>query len=85
MDMVVLAVGIDPGEGTAQAAQAIGLATNPFGFLQPKHPNVHFDTARAGIYIAGACVAPMSIEEAILGGSAAAMQAAKLVLAPAPV
>lgn len=83
MDMVVLAVGIDPGEGTAQAAKAIGLATNPFGFLQPKHPNVHFDSGREGIYIAGACVAPMSIEEAILGGSAAAMQAAKLVLAPA--
>ncbi len=83
MDMVVLAVGIDPGEGTAQAAKAIGLATNPFGFLQPKHPNVHFDTTRDGIYIAGACVAPMSIEEAFLGGSAAAMQAAKRVLAPA--
>ncbi len=83
MDMVVLAVGVDPGEGTAQAAKAIGLATNPFGFLQPKHPNVHFDSAREGIYLAGACVAPMSIEEALAGGSAAAMQAAKLVLARA--
>ncbi len=83
MDMVVLAVGIDPGEGTAQAARAMGLATNPFGFLQPRHPNVHFDSARDGVFIAGACVAPMSIEEAILGGSAAAMQAAKAVLAPA--
>jgi heterodisulfide reductase subunit A len=83
MDMVVLAVGIDPGEGTAQAAKAIGLARNPFGFLQPKHPNVHFETGREGVFIAGACVAPMSIEEAFLGGSAAAMQAAKLVLAPA--
>jgi len=83
MDMVVLSVGVDPGEGTAQAAKAIGLATNPFGFLQPKHPNVHFDSAREGIYLAGACVAPMSIEEALAGGSAAAMQAAKLVLARA--
>jgi heterodisulfide reductase subunit A len=83
MDMVVLAVGVDPGEGTAQAAQALGLARNPFGFLQPKHPNVHFETARQGVFIAGACVAPMSIEEALVGGSAAAMQAAKLVLAPA--
>ena len=83
MDMVVLSVGVDPGEGTAQAAKAIGLATNPFGFLQPKHPNVHFDSAREGIYLAGACVAPMSIEEALAGGSAAAMQSAKLVLARA--
>jgi heterodisulfide reductase subunit A len=80
MDMVVLAVGIEPGPGTAQAAQALGLATNPFGFLQPKHPNVHFDSSRPGIHLAGACVAPMSVEEALLGGSAAAMQAAKAVL-----
>lgn len=84
MDMVVLAVGIDPGEGTAQAAKAIGLDRNPFGFLQPRHPNVHFASSREGVYLAGACVAPMSVEEAILGGSAAAMQAAKAVRRPAP-
>lgn len=83
MDMVVLAVGVDPGEGTAQAAKAIGLATNPFGFLQPKHPNVPFVSAREGIFLAGAAVAPMSIEEALANGAAAAMQAAKVVLAPA--
>jgi heterodisulfide reductase subunit A2 len=83
MDMVVLAVGVDPGEGTAQAAKAIGLATNPFGFLQPKHPNVPFVSPRDGIFLAGAAVAPMSIEEALAGGAAAAMQAAKVVLAPA--
>ncbi len=77
MDMVVLAVGISPGEGTAQAAQALGLKVNTFGFLQPRHPNVHYDSGREGIFLAGACVAPMSVEEAILGGSAAAMQAAK--------
>lgn len=85
MDMVVLAVGVDPGEGTAQAAAAIGLARNPFGFLQPRHPNVPFESAREGIFLAGAAVAPMSIEEALANGAAAAMQAAKLVLAPAPV
>jgi heterodisulfide reductase subunit A len=77
MDMVVLATGISPGEGTAQAARAIGLDVNPFGFLQPRHPNVHYDSSRAGVFLAGACVAPMSVEEAILAGSAAAMQAAK--------
>ncbi len=79
MDMVVLAVGISPGEGTAQVAKALGLKVNTFGFLQPRHPNVHFDSGRDGIFLAGACVAPMSVEEAILGGSAAAMQAAKAV------
>lgn len=79
MDMVVLAVGITPGEGTAQAADAIGLKVNTFGFLQPRHPNVHFDSGKDGVFLAGACVAPMSVEEAILAGSAAAMQATKAV------
>ncbi len=79
MDMVVLAVGITPGEGTAQAARVLDLKCNAFGFLQPRHPNVHYDSGKDGIFLAGACVAPMSVEEAILGGSAAAMQAAKFV------
>jgi len=83
MDMVVLAVGITPGEGTAQAAKALDLTCNTFGFLQPRHPNVHYDSGKAGIFLAGACVAPMSVEEAILAGSAAAMQAAKFVRKPA--
>jgi len=87
MDMVVLAVGINPGDGTAQAAAALGLEKGEFGFLKPKHPNVHYESAKEGVFLAGTCVAPMSVEEAILGGSAAAMQAAKLLrrlsLAPA--
>jgi len=77
MDMVVLAVGMSPGEGTAQVAKVLGLNTGPYGFLEPRHPNLHFDSGRDGIFLAGACVAPMSVEEAILAGSAAAMQAAK--------
>lgn len=79
MDMVVLAVGMTPGEGTAQAAKAVGLAVNSFGFLAPRHPNVHFDSGKEGVFLAGACVAPMSVEEAISAGSAAAMQAVKAV------
>jgi heterodisulfide reductase subunit A len=79
MDMVVLATGVTPGEGTAQAAKVLGLASNAYGFLQPRHPNIQFDSGKENIFLAGACVAPMSIEEAILAGSAAAMQAAKAV------
>src|SRR5207245_1618905 len=63
MDMVVLAVGISPGDGTAQAAKALGLKRNQYGFLEPKHPNIHFDSGKDGIFLAGACVAPMSVEE----------------------
>lgn len=81
-DMVVLAVGIEPGAGTKQIAKALGLKVNEYGFLAPKIPNIHFDSGKEGIYLAGACVAPMSVEESIAEGSAAAMQAAKLVKIP---
>lgn len=77
-DMVVLAVGIEPGPGTKQAAGALSLSLNEYGFLAPKIPNVHFDSGKEGIFLAGACVAPMSVEEALSEGSAAAMQAVKL-------
>ncbi|MDW8041560.1 MAG: FAD-dependent oxidoreductase [Nitrososphaerota archaeon] len=76
-DMVVLAVGMEPGSGTAQVARALNLKVNEFGFLEPRHPNIHHDSGRDGIYLAGACVAPMSVEEALAEGSAAAMQVAK--------
>ncbi|MEM0272447.1 MAG: FAD-dependent oxidoreductase [Thermoprotei archaeon] len=79
-DMLVLAVGMEPGEGTRQAARVFGLNLNEYGFLKPRQPNTHFDSGVEGVYLAGACVAPMSIEEALEEGSAAAMQAAKTLV-----
>lgn len=78
-DMVVLAVGMEPGPGTRQVANALGLKVNEFGFLEPRHPNIHHDSPREGIFLAGACVAPMSVEEALAEGAAAAMQVVKLL------
>src|SRR5579875_3654249 len=67
------------GEGTRQISKVLGLNVNEYGFLAPRIPNVHFDSGKDGIYLAGTCVAPMSVEESIAEGSAAAMQAAKLM------
>jgi heterodisulfide reductase subunit A len=76
-DMVVLAVGMEPGQGTREIAQILRLKLNENGFIEPKHPNIHTESTREGIFLAGACVTPMSIEEAIVEGSAAAMAALK--------
>jgi len=57
-----------------------GLNLNEYGFLKPRQPNIHFDSGVGGVFLAGACVAPMSIEEALEEGSAAAMQAAKVLI-----
>jgi heterodisulfide reductase subunit A2 len=79
-DMVVLAVGMEPGPGTKAIAKTLGLKLNENGFLEPKHPNDHTESVVEGIFLAGACVTPMSIEETLAEGSAAAMQAAKLAM-----
>jgi len=77
--MIVLAVGMEPGEGTKQVAKVFNLKVNEYGFLAPRIPNVHYDSGKEGIFLAGACVAPMSVEEAIEEGSAAAMQAINML------
>lgn len=79
-DMVVLAVGIEPGPETRAIAKILGLHLNENGFLEPRHPNDHTDSGVDGIFLAGTCVTPMSIEETLAEGSAAAMQASKLAL-----
>lgn len=79
-DMVVLAVGIEPGPGTKAIAKTLGLKLNENGFLEPKHPNDHTESGMEGVFLAGACVTPMSIEETLAEGSAAAMQSAKLAI-----
>jgi heterodisulfide reductase subunit A2 len=76
-DMVVLAVGMEPGPGTKKVASTLGLKLNENGFLEPRHPNIHTESARDGIFLAGCCVTPMSIEETLAEGSAAAMAALK--------
>lgn len=76
-DMVVLAVGIEPGPGTKKIAATLGLKLNENGFLAPKHPNIHTESTKEGVFLAGCCVTPMSIEESLAEGSAAAMAAAK--------
>ena len=76
-DMVVLAVGMEPGPGTKKVASTLGLRLNENGFLDPMHPNIHTESTREGIFLAGCCVTPMSIEETLAEGSAAAMAALK--------
>jgi len=83
-DMVVLAVGIEPGPGTKKIAATLGLQLNENGFLAPRHPNVHTDSTKEGVFLAGCCVTPMSIEESLAEGSAAAMAATKFAHKVAP-
>lgn len=82
-DLVVLAVGLIPPPGTAELAARLGVALAPSGFLATK-PLEPGHTSRAGIFVAGASQGPRDLAEAIIGGSAAAAEAAHYVAAAKP-
>ncbi len=80
-DLVVLAMGLRPADGTLEMAQRLGLQLNRFGFAQSP-PYGPADTNLPGVFVAGAFAAPKDIPETVIEASCAAAKAAAL-LAPA--
>jgi heterodisulfide reductase subunit A len=75
-DLVVLSVGIGPGEGTCDVAGILGLPLEKSGFVQPLDEKLGpFLTGRCGIYLAGTATAPRDIPDSVALGEAAAMRA----------
>ncbi len=65
-DLVVLAVGIEPAEGTDKLAQILNISTDTYGFLLESHLKVRpSDSSVKGIYIAGAIQFPKDIPNSI--------------------
>ena len=72
-DLVVLATAMVPSEGTTALAEMLGLKTDEFGFFTEVHANMRpVETARSGIFLAGAGVGPKDIPETVSQASAAA-------------
>lgn len=75
-DLIVLASGMEPGKGTRQAAEALGLPLEEHGFIQQKHPQLYpFNSTKEGLFLCGACTGPKAIEDSVVSGAAAAMKA----------
>jgi heterodisulfide reductase subunit A len=75
-DLVVLSVGIGPGEGGCDLAGILGLPLEKSGFVKPLDDKLGpFLTERCGIYIAGTATAPRDIPDSVAMGEAAAMRA----------
>lgn len=73
VDMVVLSVGIEAAHDARQVANMFGLGCDFNGFFIERHPKLDpVMTMVEGIYIAGACQAPMAIPESVAQASAAA-------------
>lgn len=75
-DIVVHAVGMDPNEDNPEISRVFGVGLEKHGFIdRAEHYTNTCGTTRRGIYAAGACYGPETIDDAISQGGAAASRA----------
>ena len=76
MDMVILAVGMEPSEGTKQVADIFGVTKNKYNFIETIGGALNtVSTNVGGVFAAGACTGPADLEDCISAAGAAAMKA----------
>ncbi|MHA1383554.1 MAG: FAD-dependent oxidoreductase [Candidatus Helarchaeota archaeon] len=80
-NMVVLAVGLNPTEGSIELSKAAGVELNEYGFCKTNSFSP-VDTSRPGVYVCGVFASPKDIPETVTEASAAAGRVNAL-LAPA--
>ena len=75
-DMVVLAVGLEPGAGGEDISKMLKLACTGDKFLAEAHPKLRpVDTTSDGIFLAGTCQGPKDIPDTVAQAKAAASSA----------
>jgi len=80
-DLVVLAVGLEPAEGTDELSKILNISQDPYGFLLEKHLKVKpSETLVNGIYLAGAIQGPKDIPNSIAQAESAASKAIGLIM-----
>lgn len=77
-DLVVLATACEPGRGTADLAEKLGLELNEFGFIRTS-PSKPLDSSREGIFVCGCANSPMDIPESVAQASSAASRAVQFL------
>jgi len=79
-DLVVLAVGIEPAEGTGELSKILNISQDPNGFLLERHLKIRpSETLVSGIYLAGAIQGPKDIPSSIAQAESAAAKALGLI------
>jgi heterodisulfide reductase subunit A len=80
VDMVVLAVGMEPREDAQEVRRLFNISCSTEGFFLERHPKLApVDTFTDGIFIAGACQGPKDIPDSVAQAGAAAAQALMLI------
>lgn len=81
VDMVILAVGLEPHEDTRKVSGMLGLQISPEGWLREKNSNSDtVGTFSAGIFVAGACQGPKDIPDTVAQASAAAARVVQNII-----
>lgn len=80
MDMVILAVGMEPSVGTKEMADVFGVTKNKFGFIDTiGGPLNTVSTNVDGVFAAGACTGPADLEDTVSAAGSAVMKAVGVI------
>ncbi len=80
MDIVVLAVGMEPSLGTRKMAEMLGVATNKYGYIETPHGELDtVATSVPGVFAVGAATGPADLDDSISSAGAAAAKAVALL------
>jgi heterodisulfide reductase subunit A len=80
VDMVVLAVGMEPRHDAQEVRRLFNISCSTEGFFLERHPKLApVDTFTDGVFIAGACQGPKDIPDSVAQAGAAAAQALTLI------
>jgi heterodisulfide reductase subunit A len=75
-DLVVLAIGLEPGGGGDEVSKMLKLSCTGDNFLAEAHPKLRpVDTTSDGIFLAGTCQGPKDIPDTVAQAKAAASSA----------
>lgn len=75
MDMVILAVGMEPSAGTKAVADIFGVHKNKYNFIETIGGALNtVSTNVEGVFAAGACTGPSDLEDCVSAAGAAAMK-----------
>jgi len=75
VDLMVLLVGMEAGNGTSSAAVTCGIGCEESGFLKTTDSFLKSNfSEQEGIFLAGSCTAPMSVNDTILHARSAAQE-----------
>ncbi|MFC1917587.1 4Fe-4S binding protein [Chloroflexota bacterium] len=80
VDMVILAVGLEPRSDSAQVAKTFSISQRADGFFMERHVKLDpVATPTEGIFIAGCCEGPRDIPDTVAQASAAAAKVLSLI------